>query len=112
MQIVERRLNSLEEIFNVLMAYDSQWIFRGQSNGAWGLSRSIERIEVQGFDDNVLRSHESYMRLKFEAVAHHYLDYQNLPTTNLSWLSLMQHHGVPTRLIDFTTMPFIGLFFL
>lgn len=29
----------------------------------------------------------------------------------LSWLSVMQHYGVPTRLIDFTTSPYIALYF-
>ncbi|MBN2068219.1 MAG: FRG domain-containing protein [Opitutales bacterium] len=27
------------------------------------------------------------------------------------WLALMQHHGVPTRLVDFTRNPYIALFF-
>ena len=34
-----------------------------------------------------------------------------IPGDELSWLALMQHNGVPTRLLDFTYSPFIALYF-
>jgi hypothetical protein len=33
------------------------------------------------------------------------------PETNLEWLALIQHHGGPTRLIDFTRAPMVAAFF-
>ncbi|MDD2466883.1 MAG: FRG domain-containing protein [Desulfobulbus sp.] len=99
------------------------WLFRGQPEAAWELETSLFRLfeDLQKtFDicrpDKRRRfardQHEIAMISHFKANAHLYL--RSLPhnrESNLEWLSIMQHFGCPTRLLDVTASPYIALFF-
>jgi hypothetical protein len=47
----------------------------------------------------------------FKRKAHLFLDHIPDETDYFQWLGLMQHHGAPTRLIDFTWSPEVAAFF-
>ncbi len=83
------------------------WAFRGQGNSNWTLTTSIERAGT-GLD---LRNAESDLFDAFTRAAHQYLDSNNVPTTTLEWFALMQHHGTPTRLLDWTRSPYVASYF-
>ncbi|MCC5880996.1 MAG: FRG domain-containing protein [Idiomarina sp.] len=95
---------------------DRQFIYRGQSNANWqvecALKRTLEfnrrRYEVNAFD---LRMAERKSLKTFKTRAHLYLD--RLPDEDdyVAWLSVMQHHGTPTRLIDFSRSFYVAMFF-
>jgi hypothetical protein len=105
------RLSSIDNLVGVFRAFGSGWVFRGQRDAGWNIESSLERfLKPIGFSD-FARKLEDYFISEFRARAHHYISRDVLPKTKLGWLSLMQHHGVPTRLIDFTEAPFIALFF-
>lgn len=85
---------------------DPSWcLFRGHSDSSWLLRPGLGRYDV-----------DEQERRKLEAIA--YYDFvgrsgQLLPETNTDWANLltMQHHGVPTRLLDWSESFAIALHF-
>lgn len=86
------------------------WLFRGQEDASWPmtstLTRELERrrIPMQRWSDSELRA----IRI-FQRKAHLLL--QRTPADLFEWVALMQHHGAPTRLLDFTWSPHVAAFF-
>lgn len=103
----KRTWNATKELFNELV-FSGDWVFRGQSNYKWNLRTTLEQMLV----DEQLDSSVEYDIVKtFQAKAHNYLEQQELPIDYFDWFSLMQHHGAPTRLLDWTYSPYIASFF-
>jgi len=108
----EINISNNDELIRHLLSYGSGWLFRGHSYESWELASTLERaLSPVGWEPELARKCEEYSLHIFKCKAHHYISKDLIPSTKLGWLSLMQHHGVPTRLIDFTESPFIALFF-
>ncbi len=116
-----------------------QWIFKGLADSSWYLRTTLERafirysaetvngkekeeklntlyrkISKSGMGDRKKRplsDIEKGLLRDFKRKCHHYL--QDVPPERciLEWLTLMQHHGAPTRLLDFTYSFFVALYF-
>ena len=86
----------------------AQWFYRGHSNLAFQLVPSLYRLDTSEsfstWDDL-----EQYMMETFKCESTPHLI--RPPATDLEWLALAQHYGLPTRLLDWTTNPLIALFF-
>lgn len=88
------------------------WVFRGQDNDEWGLETSFERLSTEyGLPIDCRADLEKDIILNFTRQAHHHL--RNVPETKdkLEWLALIQHHGGPTRFLDFTESFYAAVFF-
>lgn len=76
--------------------------FRGQGDSSWHLIPSIYRG-----DWNAAREREMTRDFRLRAL----VDIDHQPTRYLGWLFVMQHHGVPTRLLDWTESSLVALYF-
>ncbi len=83
------------------------WAFRGQRNAGWELMNAIERTDFIKLYNGI----EADFLSEFQRGARNYLTKDQLPEHLIEWLALMQHHGAPTRLLDFSKSPFIAAFF-
>jgi hypothetical protein len=83
------------------------WVFRGQAAAGWGLENAIERTEFIKHYKGI----EKEFVDEFQRGARNYLNKDETPGHLIEWLALMQHHGAPTRLLDFTRSPYIAAYF-
>lgn len=82
--------------------FRSSFVYRGSWNKDFNLSTSITRIgpNYEKLEQHLLRNFRKYA-------------YNTFPNgdTLWNWLALAQHHGLPTRLLDWTYSPYVALHF-
>jgi hypothetical protein len=102
---------SLVEFLNLLKPSGLQdppvW-FRGAKNAAYDLKPGLYRHKTLN-DFQSLVALESRMLTAFRHRSPPFT--QDIPTDQLALQFLMQHHGVPTRLLDWSESPFVALYF-
>jgi hypothetical protein len=89
-------------------------LFRGQSNGSWGLEPSLLRaIDRAKVNDHEFCHLERLAVMEFRSQAHLFVPGALLSETTeeLDWWMLMQHYGAPTRALDWTLSPFVAAYF-
>lgn len=110
---VQREIESWPEFVRIIQSWPGfrNWCFRGHGDARWSLKASLSRhIEVSKVCQEAWVLQETRIRRIFERKSHLFLD--DPPTDDeLEWLALMQHHGAPTRLLDFTWSPYVAAFF-
>lgn len=80
--------------------FRSTFAYRGLGVAGWPLTNGLSRIgkPYPSMEQNLIKQFKKY--------AHKHVVERD---TDWHWLSVAQHHGLPTRLIDWTYSPYIAL---
>jgi len=82
--------------------FRSPYVYRGLSNSEYRLETSLMRLGGN------YRKMEPHLLRNFRKYAHRNIVERD---TTWHWLSLAQHHGLPTRLLDWTISPMVAAHF-
>lgn len=109
-EIKKHQIEELSEYIKLLekdYSTDDYYLFRGQRED-WDLLPKLCRPDLDLIKADILASEKAILHdFKLEATS--YLTPQ--PTNDWEWLSIAQHHGLPTRLLDWTKNPLAALWF-
>jgi len=90
----------------------TNWVFRGQTDMNWGLSTNMERrAKIYACSPDYFKDRENFILFQFQRHAFQYFSSPPDKGELLDWLALLQHHGGPTRLLDFTYSFYVAAFF-
>lgn len=93
-----------------------QWIYRGQADKEWPLESSYFRFcayykDISSARVRTRNKHEKLILEKFKEYAKLYVECVPDKKDDTEWLALMQHHGAPTRLLDWSFSPYVAAYF-
>jgi len=85
------------------------WIYRGVTDCNYKLLTSIGRIRHKSVAKPIDKEEEeqALLRFKDKVRSHIKVTVEN----DLEWMIISQHHGAPTRLLDWTRSPLIAAYF-
>ena len=109
--IEEIHITDMDDLIHRINDLPNHFVYRGQANASWNLESTLERVVGNQWSAASARKFEDQSYKAFRSKYHIYNQSEHIPQSKLSWLSIMQHYGVPTRLLDFTESPYVALYF-
>lgn len=109
------QLTSLDDLYRIAHQFDTgipKPLYRGQSDYSWKLQTRLERnIPQVVLHETGLETYEYRVLAESQRRLHHFIDQLPDEDDHLSWLALLRHHAVPTRLLDVTRSLFVACYF-
>jgi hypothetical protein len=101
------QLRSLGDLMDYVDDFDKSDVilFRGQQRESWPLLPKIARIK----NGNCTLKNEFEILTEFKKGAYNFI--QNRPENEWGWLAIAQHHGLATRVLDWSLNPLVSLWF-
>lgn len=108
MQVKITSIRSFKEYVEHVTHRSKAWIFRGQERAEWPLASSLERaLEARGIPlekaPEIERQIIRDFRRRYEGP-----QFDLIQEDTLYCMAVMQHHGAPTRLLDWTYSPYVA----
>lgn len=108
----------LAERYDLGDGWNPSYLFRGQPNFAWAITPTLHRAATDDMrlplpEARSLLIVEQSLSDRFIAAASNHLHPATVESNKsmVDWWTVMRHHGVPTRVIDWTQSIFVAAYF-
>jgi FRG domain len=104
----ERDVHSWDDFIKVVSGHEDKWVYRGHGKSCWPLQSLLER-RIRSWNSCIALSQKIEKQM-IRDFRRRYPDPADarIHDDTLYCLALMQHHGAPTRLMDWTYSPYVA----